>query len=53
VLPILAALIGWFMLNSEQNAVSGLALVAIVLLIALWMYIQSKIMRLIRSLREM
>jgi hypothetical protein len=53
VLTILAALIGWFMLYSEQNAVSGLALVAIVLLIALWMYIQSKIMRLIRSLREM
>ncbi len=53
VLTVLAALVGWFMVYGTQDVASGMALVAIVLLIALWMYIQSKIMKLIRSLREM
>ena len=52
VLTILAALVGWFMLYGEQDIIAGMALVGIVVMTGLWLWLQTKIMKLIRSLRD-
>jgi len=51
-LTILAALVGWFMLYGEQDIIAGMALVGIVVMTGLWLWLQTKIMKLIRSLRD-
>ncbi len=53
VLTVLAALVGWFMLYSEKDAIAGMALLGIVVMTGLWFWLQVKIMKLIRSLRNL
>jgi hypothetical protein len=45
-------LVGWFMLYGEQDIIAGMALVGIVVMTGLWLWLQTKIMKLIRSLRD-
>jgi hypothetical protein len=53
VLTVLAGLVGWFMLYGKQDATSGIALLGIIVMVGLWMWLQVKIMNLIRSLRNL
>lgn len=53
VIGLLAALLGWFVLYEKQDIASGLALTSIVLLTAIWVWLQFSITRLIRKLRDL
>ncbi len=53
ILTTLFALTGWYVLYEQEDVKSGLALVAIVSLIAAWLVVQSMMFKLIRKLKEL
>jgi membrane protein YdbS with pleckstrin-like domain len=53
ILTALFAVTGWYVLYEKEDVKSGLALVAIVSLIAAWLVIQSMMFKLIRKLKEL
>jgi hypothetical protein len=53
ILTALFAVTGWYVLYEKEDVRSGLALVAIVSLIAAWLVIQSMMFALIRKLKEL
>ncbi len=53
MIAALFALVGWYVLYDQQDVKSGLALVAIVILIIAWLYIQAKIFKLLDKLEKL
>lgn len=53
ILTALFALTGWYVLYEEQDMKAGMALVAIVALIAAWLIVQKMMFNLIEKLREL
>jgi cell division protein FtsW (lipid II flippase) len=53
ILTALFAVTGWYVLYEEQDMKAGMALVAIVALIAAWLIVQKMMFNLIEKLREL
>ena len=53
MIAALFALVGWYVLYDQQDVKSGLALVAIVILVIAWLYIQAKIFKLLDKLEKL
>ncbi len=53
MIAVLFALVGWYVLYDQQDVKSGLALVAIVILVIAWLYIQAKIFKLLDKLEKL
>lgn len=53
ILTALFAVTGWYVLYEEQDMKAGMALVAIVALIAAWLMVQKMMFNLIEKLREL
>jgi CHASE2 domain-containing sensor protein len=53
LVAILAGLIGWFALNSNQDMVGGLAIASIFVLSIVWIFVQFKIFKLIDMLKDL
>lgn len=53
MMAALFALVGWYVLYDQQDVKSGLALVAIVILVIAWLYIQAKIFKLLDKLEKL
>lgn len=53
MIAALFALVGWYVLYDQQDVKSGLALVAIVILVIAWLYIQAKLFKLLDKLEKL
>jgi len=53
VLTALFAVSGWFMLYDGSDEKSGMALASMILLIGVWLVVQSMMFKLIRKLKEL